>query len=280
MEESALNSTLFYFECKLYDNLYSNEINTWLNNDYLKLNNVNADYKYIISTDKFEATFDATNGFVFQINTRFLDSYCLLVDPIRSLNINVIDKDGNFVINFYNRNCKYFQLEHVQNNFIFQDTISSDKPNYAINLPFIELSFRDIIFDKNNDGSNSISTKLLRNFFTSLKDKNMYAPNINITQSFYNTIYIDDNFKDYIFKFNDNGNLLTTENMLKVDLLIDNKKFIDSEFTNIGDLEFNIKEKLITYLYTKQGFSTNFFETEIEKLIFESIVFLSFVNIL
>ena len=202
-----------------------------------------------------------------------------MVDPIRSLNINVIDKDGNFVINFYNRNCKYFQLEHVQNNFIFQDTISSDKPNYAINLPFIELSFRDIIFDKNNDGSNSISTKLLRNFFTSLKDKNMYAPNINITQSFYNTIYIDDNFKDYIFKFNDNGNLLTTENMLKVDLLIDNKKFIDSEFTNIGDLEFNIKEKLITYLYTKQGFSTNFFETEIEKLISNTYNFIKNIEI-
>lgn len=269
-----------------YDsNRISNNIGLYLIYDfvekssYLKLSNTNADYKYIISTDKFEATLDATNGFTFQINTRYLDSYCLLNDPIRSLNINVLDKDSNFIINFFNRNCKYFQLEHIQNNFIFQDTVSTNKQNYVINLPFMEITFRDIIFDKNNTGSNSLSANLLRNFFTSLRDKNMYAPNINITQSFYNTIYIDDTYKDYIFKFNDNGNLLTTENMLKVDLIIDNKKFIDSEFTNIGDLEFSIKEKLIMYLYTKQGFSTNFFETEIEKLISNTYSFIKNIEI-
>ena len=269
-----------------YDsNRISNNIGLYLIYDfiekssYLKLSNTNADYKYIISTDKFEATLDASNGFTFQINTRYLDSYCLLNDPIRNLNINVLDKDSNFIINFFNRNCKYFQLEHIQNNFIFQDTINSNKNNYAINLPFMEISFRDIIFDKTNDGSNSISATLLRNFFTSLRDKTMYAPNINITQSFYNTIYIDDIYKDYIFKFNDNGNLLTTENMLKVDLIVDNKNFIDSEFTNIGDLEFSIKEKLIMYLYTKQGFSTNFFETEIEKLISNNYSFIKNIEI-
>jgi len=161
---------------------------------YLVINNPNPFYNYVFKCNLFEIYLNATNLFSTEINSRFLDEYCILLNPIKDITLNIFDENNNLILNYFskdnfNNTNQYSQLKLRQKNFIFQNVYdqndtNQDNSNYIINLPFMDSTYKEYIYS--NAGN-----QLIENFFTVTEDDDLIAPNINVTQSFYNTIDID-----------------------------------------------------------------------------------------
>lgn len=247
---------------------------------YIQISNFSIDNIYEFSCNQFKFNLSNSNAFSQEIPVQFLDDFCLLLKPIKDIKINVFDSNANLLINYISRDSllnenKYFQLQSRQSNFIYFDnnTNNSTTLGNVLNLPFMDLEYFDTIIDS------KVGYSAIKDFFTVKEDNNLFAPNIRVTQSFYNTIDIDNKYNEYVFEFNDNGTLLSTENLLKLELLILNKDFILSEYSNITDLEIDIRNEIGSLLYNKNGFKTDFYETEIETHIKNKFNFIKNISI-
>lgn len=246
---------------------------------YLELRSVNINYKYNLSCNvNQDINFTAGNNFRVEVNKTFLNDWCLLdgfqkdaYNPESSETIKVPGYLSNFVLTVYNDEIKvikfiqadtkkYQQTILKQTHFYWFDVDLFDttkETTYVLNLPFIEKKFvtNDIIF----------AAQKLDNFFKVFNLQERINPNLELTQAFYNTIKIEDLYRNYIFE--------TTEVFvdpvitINLELMISSVNLQRSRWITTNDLETDITWLVQDYLSGLEGFLLTFNESQLEQLI-------------
>jgi len=266
---------------------------------YIVLENTKDDYEYVVSTNQFQITLNYGNAFKWEVNKIYTDDFCIIKDYLYNFNVKIIDNKGNTVLDLYNHdevNGKFHQLKLKQeiykyyiklptNNYDVQvSTVATDylenelsqilntveqfiqpiqdgELAYLLRLPFIDKEFYD-----NIDYQDLYN--LLNSFFSVNENKNKFSLTTQIQQCFYNTIDLPQEWASYIFE--ESANIITTPKIpIIINLNIDSQQLLLSKYQTLDNLIFNIKLEVIKKLSLKEGFQTEFFESEIENQIFE-----------
>jgi len=242
-----------------------NSIGLFITYDYferktrLEIRNFNTLYTYKIRTNQFDMELNVYNDFKQIVNQRFLDEYCIFENDLTDIIVDIYQ--DNAPIMTYSSEGTYSQLVQKQKHFYYTELDILDSKNetrHVLHLPFIELNY--------------LKTSIISSFFTKLdkffrveNDKDIISFNVGVTQSFYNTITIDPLYKDYVIKQNTNGDILTTRNIIIIDLIIDKYEYSLSSYQSIEELEYDMKDTIYKILRVAEGFQTEFYETLLEK---------------
>jgi len=242
-----------------------NLIETQLLYDYtnkkssIKIRNANNNYVYRITSNLFTMELSKYNSFQEVINQRFLDEYCLLDEKLKDIRIEIMDKSGQLIKTLL---CdeEYFQLEELQRHYYYLKLSpfdSSAESKIIIGVPYIDAKY------VNSTNPLTLYNKI-KDFFNVDSSQDKIAFNVRVTQSLFNTIKIDPIYKDYIVRKSSNMDLLDTKNFIYIKILLDTQKYTLSKFENLAEFKFEIKNSIIKYLKTIEGFETSFYETNIE----------------
>ena len=222
--------------------------------------------------------FSAGNNFRVELNKTFLNSWCLLdgfeksaYNPDSAESINVPGYLNNItltvkneevkVIKFLQANTtKYKQTILKQQHFYWYDVDMFDttlSTCYVLNLPFIEKKFvtNDIVY----------AAQKFDSFFQVIDLHDRVNPNIEITQAFYNTIKIENIYRNYIFETTD----VYVQPVISVnlELLVSSINLQRSKWTNTTDLETDMIWLIQDYLNSLEGYQLEFNESKLEQLI-------------
>ena len=242
-----------------------NSIGLYITYDYferktrIELLNFNTRYRYRIRTSQFDVELNINNGYKEIVNQRFLDQYCILLEDIHSFEVDIL-QDEQMIMSYYSVG-KYNQLVHKQDNFYYTELDRLDRTNetrHILHIPFLELNYLKL------SNVNKFFTKLDK-FFRVYEDKKDIAFNVSVTQAFYNTIAVEQMYKNYVIEQNVNGELLTTRNVIIIDIIIDKTKYALSEYESLEELEFDMKSTIYKTLREAEGFETEFYETILER---------------
>jgi len=282
----------------------NNEISLYItydfntNKSYIKLKNVQNDHEYNFSCNLFNIKLNYGNNFTYEVNTKYTDSYCIIKDYIYNIKIDIYDQNGKSVMTWFNDlndDRKYYQLELKQEFYKYYLQIPPqdfDIPETTAALDYLDNEFADIVntiedlYQPIKDGElpyllripaiskdfyDSIDIyefySLLTSFFKINNYQNQFSITSRIQQCFYNTINIDKKYIPYIFKQND-GSITNPKIPIIVNLIINKDNLLLSNYDNEYDLEFAIKLDIVNFLITKEGFEVNYFDTELENLIY------------
>jgi len=225
----------------------------------LKIINANNYNTYKFYSGTFDATFDSLNNFTIYVNQRFLDEYCLLEDPLSDIIIDVYDQSGKS-IKQYKSDEEYYQLEKLQQHYYyilldgFDNTVET---KYILNIPYIDISYF-------NSSSYITLYNKLKEFFK-IKDNNYKLPfNMRATQSFFNTVSIQEEYRNYLIKKSNNAGFLNAKNQIYIEFLIDSNEYIISQYDSLNNLKFDLKNDIIKIMIEAEGFETSFYESELE----------------
>ena len=250
------------------------------NKTYLELRSTNINQTYIMSCNINQTIkFSAGNSFRVQVNKTFLNQWCLLdgfsqvaYNPDSNETINVPGYINNISLNVYGTDdapiMKFIQadsnrytqtvLKQQQYYWIDVDLFDSRKETkYVLNLPFLEKKFvtNDIIYTANK----------LDEFFTVESNKERINPNIAITQSFYNTIKIEDIYRNYIFETTDV--FVEPTITINLELMISAIDLQRSKWLTTTKLETDIKWVVQSYIDYIEGYNLIFNESKLEQKI-------------
>lgn len=245
---------------------------------YLELRSINVNYTYIVETNINTFKFSAANSFRIEINKTFLNQYCLLdgfakdaYNPdseevikvpgyLTNINMTVFHNDIKVLRFEQANNKKYVQTVLKQEHYYWIDVDMFDvtKENkYVLNIPFIDKSFisNDII---------TIATKL-DDFFKIKKDEKNINPNLSLCQALYNTISIEDIYRNYIF---DTADLYTQPNVfINMEVDLDSLQLSRSKWKSTIDVENDIQWISQSFLSQLEGFKLDFNESQLENQI-------------
>lgn len=246
---------------------------------YIELRSVNINYKYYMTCNiNQNIVFSAGNNFRVELNKTFLNSWCLLdgfeksaYNPDSAESINVpgylnnitltVKNEDVKVIKFLQANTtKYKQTILKQQHFYWYDVDMFDttlSTCYVLNLPFIEKKFvtNDIVY----------AAQKFDSFFQVIDLHDRVNPNIEITQAFYNTIKIENIYRNYIFETTD----VYVQPVISVnlELLVSSINLQRSKWTNTTDLETDMIWLIQDYLNSLEGYQLEFNESKLEQLI-------------
>ena len=258
-----------------------------------------SDRIYKIQTENFDFQLDYANNFTWEVNTMFTDSFCIIKEPVTNLKVGVYDTEFNEIVRYYSSFEDYYQLiskQIIYKYFEFQegvDELEVDTSN--ITLDYLDNELRDLLvevsaildpFTRNEivhllrlpymdkeyfDSANWENLfGILDNFFTVNAAKDYVAYNTRISQSFFNTVDIQPQYQDFLFKVNNNFNKGNPKLDIVLDVFIDKEAFIlENSFESIQDLELSIKLDIVTFFKQKIGFKIEYFESELENFIYE-----------
>jgi hypothetical protein len=242
-----------------------NSVGLYITYDYferktrLELKNFNTLYTYKLRSNKFDMELSIHNEFKQIVNQRFLDEYCLFEDDLSDIEIDIYQ--DTLLVMTYTSVGSYNQLVKKQDHFYYTELDilnTQDETRYVLHLPFLELNYLKL------SNIEKFFTKL-DTFFRVEKDIKTISFNVGTTQSFYNTIAIEPKYREYIIDKNTNGDILTTRNIIVIDLIIDKYKYSLSDYESIEELEYDMKDTIYKVLRTAEGFETEFYETLLEK---------------
>ena len=242
-----------------------NSIGLYITYDYferksrIEIKNYNPEYVYKIKTNLFDMTLSIDNDFQLIINQRFLDEFCILTDNLKDIRVEILS-NGFKVLDLYSSGT-YSQLVLKQAHYYFTKLNLLDQTKetrIVLHLPYIDLEYMK------SERIPKLFTKLNR-FFRVQVDKDDISFNVGVTQSFYNTIKIEKKYKEFIIENNSNGDILTTRNIIIIDLIIDKHDFALSDYTSTEELEYDMKSTIYKTLRTAEGFETEFYETLLER---------------
>jgi len=242
-----------------------NAIGLYITYDYferktrIELLNYNTLYTYRISNNLFDVELNIHNQFKAVINQRFLDEYCLLEEDINNFTVEILHNELPILTCF--SVGSYNQLVFKQDHFYYTELDRLDTTNeirHILHLPFLDINYLKL------SNISRLFTKLDK-FFRVQEDVKNVAFNIGITQSFYNTIFIDPLYKDFIIDQNANGDILTTRNQIIIDIIVDKHQYQLSDYETVEELEFDLKSTIYKTLRKAEGFETEFYETILEK---------------
>jgi len=224
----------------------------------IELRDFKSTYTYRFKSNLFNMEFNTFNNYNQMVNQRFTDEYCIIEEPLTDITLELYDGE-DYVMTFTGIG-KYFQLVQKQNHYHYSkiDQLDSTKETrYILNLPFLSLDY--------------LKSSKLPAFFTKLDDffklddlQEYISFNVLTTQSFYNTILLEDKYRDFVLNQNNNGKLLNTQNMIILDIVADKFKYNQSIYKSVQELEFDIKGEVFNILSKVEGFNTQFYETTLE----------------
>jgi len=258
-----------------------------------------ADKSYIVNTDHFAFTLDFANNYTYEVNTLHTDEFCIVKYPIEDLSLTVKDINNNLGNKFY-YNHGIYQLIPKQVAFKYYyrnetdfDTAGSvvdldkislgyldnelreilteaDKilhpyankeTSYLLKLPFIEESFVHRDFTE--------QYTLLDEFFKVKEINNLVNFNTRVFQCFYNTIYLDSDYNNAVYK-KDNNISHDLKKAVSAELHIDKKYFdISTQYETLSELKLSIEIDIINFFKRKRGFEMRYFESELENIIYQ-----------
>ena len=232
----------------------------------IRVINNNALNTYIIKSNQFEITLNKNNNFEQVVNQRFLDKYCLFENEVKDITVDILNLNNLFVMQYYSNDIVY-QLVEKQKHFMYTELNRlnpSISNNYVLNIPAI-----DNYYFKSTSGRN-IYTQL-DEFFNAIDKQSQMSYNMDVHQSFFNTIDLPDEYRSYVVKLNSNGDLLDANNSVILNVIIDKAAYNLSDISSVEELEFKIKALTYGLLLTKEGFGVDYYETELEKIIYDNI---------
>ena len=241
----------------------------------LRVINNNTLNTYIIKSNQLEITLSKNNNFEQVVNQRFLDKYCLFENPLKDITVDILDLNNVFVMQYYS-NDEVYQLVEKQKHFMYTELNRlnpSVSNNYILNIPVI-----DNYYFKSTSGRN-IYTQL-DEFFNAIDKTSQMAYNMDVHQSFFNTIDLADEYRSYVVKINNNGDLLDANNSIILNVIIDKYAYSLSDISSVEELEFKIKALTYGLLLTKEGFGVDYYETELEKIIYDNISIFKNIEVL
>lgn len=240
----------------------------------IEIQNYNPLYTYKFESNLFKMDLNVHNEFKQEINQRFLDEYCILEDFLKDITINIFN--NNQLVLSFDSISKYTQLVKKQDHYYYtqlDNLQTTNESRYVLHIPFLDTNYM------RNTNSNIFFSKLNK-YFRTEQDKNDISFNVGVTQSFYNTIHVEDKYRKFIIETNINGNLLTTRNSIVIDLIIDKNKFILSDYETIETVEYDMKEIIYKTLRQAEGFETEFFETLLERKLTDMFNMIDNVDVL
>lgn len=247
---------------------------------YLQLKNFNAEQKYYVNTNITQFVFDATNNFKLELNKTYLNKYCFLdgenreiFDPDGSITIDGFIKINSInvykneikIMNFVGNNKTYTQIKRKQTHPYWVDVDLFDTrltEKTVLNIPYIDKSYihnADLI--KFN--------QLLDRFFKieELERLDLLNPNIVHTQALYNTINVEDKYRNYIFE---TYSLVNTKINLNIDVFINQLELNNTE-KDVKQLTTEIEWIIRPLLNKISGNNLEFYESKLEFAILEKI---------
>jgi len=228
------------------------------NETYIKLENINQDYTYVIQSNIHEMIFEQSNGFKVTVNSSYLDEFCLLIEPLNNITVNILKEDIS-VVSLISEGS-FYQLEMIQKHFLYYNIDKYDTNNetiYVLNLPYINKEYYSTI-DKIK------LYEILKAYFKIKENEELFSFNTEANQLFFNTIDIQEKYLGYIVEENNNGITLTTENNILIDFVLNKQEFIQEGFKDLAEFEYIILNDIIPIYKSKEGFYTRYYETEIE----------------
>jgi len=250
-------------------------------------------------------TLNASNGFKYEVNTMYTDPYCIVHDKTENIRVEVYDTNTNTQNNYtstllavFGDNDSYHQLIKKQTFYkYYKDLPENETPDITTSpntVAYLDNSLEELVATSSNifetNIENNTETYLLRMPFINLKwffgrDQkeifeimdsyfivNYIDDNINyntqLTQAFHNTIDIPSKYYPFLFEENTMPILDNPKLDINIELFINRDSFIASKYQTIGDLELAVKIEAIKYLKTQEGFMIDFFETDLEKILY------------
>ena len=252
---------------------------------YLELRSINVNYEYEMTCNINQSLrFSAGNNFRLEVNKTFLNEWCLLdgfqKDAYNPGDNEVIKVPGyleNITLTIYNNTIASgvanYIIRYIQANGIkYQQTIlkqehyywidvdlfdSTKKTTYVLNIPFIEKKFitNDVVY---------AATKL-DGFFTVNNKHERINPNLSLTQAFYNTIKIEDIYRNYIFETTD----VFVEPLISInlELILSSINLQRSKWLSTSTLEIDLKWIIQDYVDYIEGYKLEFNESKLEQKI-------------
>ena len=245
---------------------------------YLELRNTNINYKYIVTSNINTFTFSAGNSFRVEINKTFLNEYCLLdgfekdaYNPdsnevlkvpgyLNNLTLTIYDNEIKVLKYIQADSKKYTQTVLKQEHYYWIDVDifdSSKETKYILNLPFIQKKYitNDII----------AAAIKLDSFFKVQANESRINPNLSLHQAFYNTIKIEDIYRNYIFE---NSEVYTEPTIsINIDVDINSINMQRSRWATTNDIEIDTQWLIQDYTKSIEGFSMEFNESKLEQKI-------------
>ncbi len=262
-------------------------------------------YNFRASVDgnSFSLQLNEGNFYQQEVSAIFTDEYCVIRGDLTDIVLEVYDTNGgglplfNFISDAkYNQLIekqifyKYFQelpisvqtpamLDLQENRAYFDNpevSLTSFKSTqnyiecgtnvnfetYVLRMPFISY---DYFYGKPAEDI----FEIMNSYFRVDRTQEIINYNTQLTQTFHDTINISEKYYPYLFKENTmdvNYNPLIP---IKASIFVDNSKLLTSVYEDISDLELAVKIEIIKFLKLQEGFIIDYFETDLEKLIYE-----------
>jgi len=270
---------------------------------YLRLYNTKDDYTYQLRCNQFTCTFNFGNGFTYEVNEMYTDTFCIVKEPIFDFEVDIINDNGQLLFtrfNYRSPDTEYYQLRKSQE--IYKYYLQIDPPDFNISdvgtsatIDYLQDELEDILSTVeelyypiqqgelpyllrlpfvSKDFFDSLSYQsffdLIDTFFNITSNEDKFGLTSRVQQSFYDTIAINTKYLPYIFKQN-YSNITTPKIPVIVQMTIDRQNLELSIYDTQSDLEFDITIKIIRFLSEKEGFQISFFESELENSILNEI---------
>ncbi len=247
----------------------------------------------------------SSNDFKYEISTLYTDPFCIVREETSGVVVQVFDPqnsgnpNGGLLAEFRDASSyhqlikkqsfyKYFQelpLEVPQGITTTRDTIGyldnylagvmstvtdvvelnqeQETETYLLRLPFID---EDWFLGKKPQEIYEI----MDDYFIADYVEEDINYNTQLTQSFHNTIDIPEEYYPYIFEENTMAIIDTPKLKVELELFLDRDTFIISEYESLSDFEIAIRIAVIKFLKEKEGFMIDFFDTDLEKYIYNT----------
>ncbi len=261
---------------------------------------------YYFVSDSFRATLtvddnDAGVPFTYKIPSLFTDSYCILNEPLSGISLHVKDKQGQVLASYttditYEQLLKkqvfykYFEeledttpvvassdtmayLDNNQNNVMSTfdevmqqsvDSLDTQTPveKYILRMPFIS---SDYFFSKT-----PLETfEVFNTFFIMNLTEEFINYNTLATQTFHNTIDIPPKYYDSLFERNTMPDLTSPRIPIDIEIHANRLTFMTSRYSTETEFDTALRIEIIKFLKQKEGFTMEFFETDLEKYLYE-----------
>ncbi len=248
--------------------------------------------------------------FTYKIGTLFTDDFCVLRDPISDITLHVKDKQGRILASYVSDATysqlikkqifyKYFQeqdlatiqgqsalvpgpdtmayLDNVNNNAMstmvdvtaqvnaVNAVSASDTPvdKYILRMPFIS---EDYFFSRTPQEMFEVfNAYFIMNYTEEFLNYNTLA-----TQSFHNTIDIPAQYYDSLFERNTNEVQDTPIFPIDIEIHANRVAFMTSKFDSETDFDIALRIEIIKFLKKKEGFTIEFFETDLENHLYDT----------
>jgi hypothetical protein len=250
---------------------------------------------------------DTGAPFTYKIEELFTDEYCILNEPMTGVILHIKDQQGK-VLASYSSQLSYDQLIKKQVFYkYFQeveeapgDTSNADTLAYLDNIDSNSMTTYGGLTAQTNDfnaavragtADSPVEKFILRmpfiqeDYFLSKEPLEMFQImnsyfimnlteeflnyNTLATQSFHNTIDIPVKYYPSIFERNTMKYTNTPKLPVEIEIHADRVAFMSSRFESRTDFDVALRIEIIKFLKQREGFLIDFYETDLEKLLYD-----------